>query len=57
MKVYVVYVLGDYAHAVFMSTDKAKAQDKMKKLRNRNITTYIRSYDFSTSKSFDLDCD
>lgn len=57
MKIYVVYVLADYSTAVFMTTDKAQAQDEMRKLKNRNINTYIESYDFSKSKSFDLDCD
>ena len=57
MKIYVVYVLADYSSAVFMTTDKAQAQDRMKILKDRNLKVYIESYDFSTSKSFDLDCD
>jgi hypothetical protein len=57
MKIYVVYVLGDYSSAVFMTTDKAQAQNEMRKLKNRNLKAYIDSYDFSKSKSFDLDCD
>lgn len=57
MKIYVVYVLADYSSAVFMTTDKAQAQDRMRKLKNRNLNAYIESYDFSKSKSFDLDCD
>jgi hypothetical protein len=57
MKIYVVYVLADYSSAVFMTTDKAQAQDRMRKLKNRNLKAYIESYDFSKSKSFDLDCD
>jgi hypothetical protein len=57
MKIYIVYVSSDYASAVFMTTDKAQAQDEMRKLKNRNINAYIDSYDFSKSTSFDLDCD
>lgn len=57
MKIYVVYVLADYSSAVFITTDKAQAQDRMRKLKNRNLKAYIESYDFSISKSFDLDCD
>lgn len=57
MKIYVVYVLADYSSAVFMTTDKTQAQDRMKILKDRNLKVYIESYDFSTSKSFDLDCD
>lgn len=57
MKIYVVYVLDDYSTAVFMTTDKTQAQDRMRILKGRNLKAYIESYDFSTSKSFDLDCD
>lgn len=57
MKIYIVYVLADYATAVFMTTDKSQAQEEMRKLKNRNLKAYIESYDFSISKSFDLDCD
>lgn len=57
MKIYIVYVLADYSTAVFMTIDKAQAQNEMRKLRNRNLNAYIESYDFSKSKSFDLDCD
>ncbi len=57
MKVYIVYVLGDYSTAVFMSIDKSKAQKEMKRLKDKGLKVYIQNYDFSTSKSFDLDCD
>lgn len=56
MKVYIVYVSSDYSTAVFMSTDKNKAEKEMEKLKNKGIKTYIENYDFSVSKSFELDC-
>ena len=57
MLMYVVYVLSDYACAVFMTTDKAKAQKQMRKLKDRGLTSYIERYDFSVSDNFELECD
>lgn len=57
MKVYVVYVLSDYATAVFMSVDKKLCEKERNEVANRTgYHTWIEEYDFSTQKSFELDC-
>lgn len=59
MKIYVLYVMSDYAHAIFISTDKQLCEQEMKQCKKRGVKypMYIKEYDFSNTKSFDLDCD
>lgn len=56
MKIYVLYVLGDYAHAIFMSKDR-KDCELVKQTLLTKLRTYIAEYDFSKQSCFDLDCD
>jgi hypothetical protein len=53
MKVYIVYLLTDYATAVFMSIDKKLCEKEANKL-GRNA--WVEEYDFSAQKSFELEC-
>lgn len=59
MRVYVLYVSGDYAHAVYISTDKRLCEQEKQRItkRNAHCKMYIKGYDFSTAKEFELDCD
>lgn len=58
MKVYVLYVSGDYDHAVYMSLDKKLCEKEAKAIKKRGVKSslWIGKYDFSTAKSFDLEC-
>lgn len=56
MKIYVLYVLGDYAHAIFMSKDRKDCELVEQTLLTK-LKTYIEEYDFSKQSCFDLDCD
>ena len=59
MKVYVLYILSDYAHAVHMSTERHLCEREMKECERRGVrrAMWIEEYDFSKSKEYDLDCD
>ena len=58
MKVYVLYILSDYATAVFMSINKKLCeQEKTRLAKTVKRSMWIEEYDFSVQKSFDLDCD
>ena len=59
MKVYVLYVMSDYAHAIYISTEKQLCEQEMAQCRKRGVkrSMYIKEYNFSNTKSFDLDCD
>ena len=58
MKVYVLYILDDYATAIFMSIDKKLCEQEKKRLEKTvKRSMWIKDYDFSTQKSFELDCD
>ena len=57
MKVYVLYILSDYAHAVYISTEKhlcKQAMAEYAKIETRR-TMWIEEYDFSKAKAFELD--
>lgn len=41
MEVYVIYVMGDYAHAVALTTDKGAAEAKADRLSAKGLNTYI----------------
>lgn len=59
MKVFVLYLLGDYAHAVYMSKYKDDCEAERQRIINNGVTCrmYIEEYDFSRHNSFELDCD
>lgn len=41
MEVYVIYVMGDYAHAVALTTDKGAAEAEADRLFTKGLDTYI----------------
>ena len=59
MKVYVLYILSDYAQAVHISTEKHLCEREMKECAKRGCgrAMWIEEYDFSKAKEFELDCD
>lgn len=59
MKVYVLYVLSDYACAVHISTEKYLCEREIAKCTKQGVTRpmWIEEYDFSKAKEFDLDGD
>lgn len=59
MKVYVLYILGDYAHAVYISTEKHLCEQEMAKCTERGVrrAMWIEEYDFSKAKEFELEND
>jgi hypothetical protein len=59
MKVYVLYVLSDYSHAIHMSVEKYLCEQEMAECIKRGVRRpmWIEEYDFSESKEFELDCD
>lgn len=58
MKVYVLYILSDYAHAVHISTEKHLCEREMAECAKRGVrrAMWIEEYDFSKAKEFELDC-
>lgn len=56
MKVYVGYILGDYAQAVFMSKNE---QEVFKALDNcpTNRPMWVSEYDLAENNLIELDCD
>ena len=56
MKVYILYILSDYAHAIFMSKDRKDCELIQQTLLTKK-NTWIEEYDFSKQSCFDLDCD
>lgn len=59
MKIYVMYVLSDYAHAVYVSTKKQLCEQEIREYikRGGDRPTWIEEYDFSKAEAFELDCD
>lgn len=59
MKVYVLYILSDYAHAVHISTEKHLCEREMVECAKRGVRCpmWIEEYDFSKAKEFELDSD
>lgn len=58
MKIYVLYVSGDYDHAVYMSLDKKLCKKEMETIKKRGVKSsmWIGEYDFSIARSFELEC-
>ena len=59
MKVYILYVLSDYATAIHMSVDKSLCEKELEECVKRGVTRplWIEEYDFSQSKEYELECD
>lgn len=59
MRVYVLYILSDYAHAVHISIEKHLCEREMAKYAKYEVrrTMWIEEYDFSKAKEFELDSD
>lgn len=59
MKVYVLYILGDYSHAIHMSVERRLCEQAMEECARRGVRLpmWIEEYDFSNSKEFELNCD
>ena len=59
MKVYVLYVLSDYAHAIHMSINENSCKREMEACRKRGVNRpmWIEEYDFSEREEYELDCD
>lgn len=56
MKIYVGYILGDYAHAVFMSANKQKVEKALDECPTRNYK-WVEEYDVKGNDLIELDCD
>jgi hypothetical protein len=59
MKVYVLYILSDYAHAVHMSIKKQMCERELADYRKRggSCHAWIEEYDFAEAEEYELDCD
>lgn len=59
MKIFVLYVLYDYAQAMYMSKNKKNCKAEKQRLADLGINgkMWIKEYDFSNQDSFELDCD
>ena len=59
MKVFILYILSDYSHAVYMSKYENACEMEKQKLRKNGVTRpmWIEEYDFSESNSFELNSD
>lgn len=56
MIIYVGYIISDYAHALFMSTDRKKVKAELAKIPTHD-TTYIVGYILKGNELIELDCD
>ena len=58
MKIYVLYINSDYAHAVHVSTEKCLCEREMAECAKHGVRSpmYIEEYDFSEAKEYELDC-
>lgn len=41
MEVYVIYVMGDYAHAVALTTDESAAEAEADRLLSKGLNIYV----------------
>ncbi len=59
MKVFILYILGDYAQAIYMSKYKDACERERQRLTKNGITRrmWIEEYDFSKYNSFELESD
>ena len=55
MKIYVGYILSDYACPLFVSRDKTNIQKRLDKLDNRH--KWIEEYELGNNNVSELDCD
>ena len=58
MKIYVLYILSDYSHAVHVSTEKHLCEREMEECKKRGVVCpmWIDEYDISEAKEFELEC-
>ena len=59
MKIYVLYIMSDYAHAIYMSIKKQMCEKEMEDYRKRGgrCNAWIEEYDFSKARGYELNCD
>ena len=57
MKIFILYILGDYAQAIYMSKYKCACEAEQQKIIKNGIsrTMWIEGYDFSKHNSFELE--
>lgn len=56
MTVYIGYIIGDYAHALYMSTNREKVKKELEKI-DGGRHTYIVEYIIKGNELIELDCD
>lgn len=56
MTIYVGYILGDYAQALFMSTDRKQVKEALDAIDSKR-PTYIVGYIIKGKELIELDCD
>ena len=59
MKIFVLYILRDYAEAIYMSKYKDACETEKQRLIKNGVCCYmwIEEYDFSVCNSFELEQD
>ena len=59
MTVFILYILGDYAQAIYMSKYKDACEAEKRRLIKRGVSRsmWIEKYDFSIYHSFELESD
>ena len=59
MKVFILYILGDYAQAIYMSKYEDTCEAEKQRLIKKGISRpmWIEEYDFSKHNSFELESD
>lgn len=55
MKIYVGYILTDYARPLYVSTDKAKVKKELNKMDD--YRRRIKAYELKDDNVIELDCD
>lgn len=56
MKIYIGYILGDYAHAIFMSASKQKVEKALNECSTRNYK-WVEEYNVKGDNLIELDSD
>ena len=59
MKVFILYILGDYSQAIYMSKDKDACVAEKERLIENGVVRpmWIEEYDLSKHNSFELESD
>ena len=59
MRIFILYILGDYAQAIYMSKYKSDCEAEQQKIIKNGVSRpmWIEEYDFSKYNSFELDSD